>query len=86
MTNYDLANVAKVVFRDGVLQMFDSKKNQIYYENSEGFWYKREYDANGNLTYCEDSDGFWFKHEYDANGKLSYYDNSEGYKDGTPRL
>jgi hypothetical protein len=34
-----------------------SMGNVIYYENSKGFWYKREYDSNGNEIYYEDSDG-----------------------------
>jgi len=32
-----------------------------YYEDSEGFWHKREYDDNGNRTYYEDSDGNSFR-------------------------
>jgi hypothetical protein len=35
----------------------DSNGNQIYHENSAGYWYKREYDSNGNEIYYEDSDG-----------------------------
>ena len=29
----------------------------IYFENSNGHWFKREYDQNGNEIYYEDSDG-----------------------------
>ena len=35
----------------------DSNGNQIYCENSSGYWSKQEYDANGNLIYYENSDG-----------------------------
>ena len=35
----------------------DSNGNEIYHENSYGFWTKREYDSKGNQIYFEDSDG-----------------------------
>ena len=57
----------------------DKNGNEIYWEDSEGYWSKREYDINGNRIYCEYSDGFWFKSEYDAHGKEIYYEDSYGY-------
>jgi hypothetical protein len=35
----------------------DSNGQEIYYEYSNGSWFKREYDSNGNLIYYENSDG-----------------------------
>jgi hypothetical protein len=35
----------------------DKNGNQIYYENSDGFWVKLEYDSNGNEIYFENSSG-----------------------------
>jgi hypothetical protein len=35
----------------------DHNGNEIYYEVSEGFWWKSEYDSNGNRIYYEDSKG-----------------------------
>ena len=35
----------------------DSNSNQIYYEDSYGYWYKKEYDSNGNQIYYESSNG-----------------------------
>jgi hypothetical protein len=35
----------------------DSKGNVIYFEQSDGFWTKREWDSNGNRIYYEDSNG-----------------------------
>ena len=35
----------------------NSNDNIIYYENSHGYWYKREYDSKGNHIYYEDSNG-----------------------------
>ena len=39
------------------LRIKDLKGKTIYFENSNGYWEKREYDANGNLIYSEDSNG-----------------------------
>ena len=52
--------------------------NLIYYENSDGYWVKREYNAQGNQIYYENSNGYWSKSEYDANGNVMYYENSDG--------
>ena len=60
-------------------EIHDSNGNETYYEDSEGYWRKREYDANGNRTYFETSNGFWWKREYDSNGKLTYFEASNGY-------
>jgi len=53
---------------------------EIYYENSFGYWTKSEYDANGNTTRYEKSTGYWLKMEYDANGKLVYKETQDGIK------
>ena len=56
----------------------DSNDNQIYFENSNGFWVKTEYDSNGNEIYYENSNGFWAKREYDSNGNKIYFEDSDG--------
>ncbi len=60
----------------------DKNGNIIYYEESNGFWNKREYNYNarGNVIYFyyEDSNRFWSKFEYDDNGKEIYYETSNG--------
>ena len=56
----------------------DSNGKQIYFENSNGYWVKREYNSEGNKIYWKNSDGFWAKHEYDSNGKEIYWENSNG--------
>ena len=56
----------------------DKNGNEIYFENSTGYWYKYEYDSNGMKTYYEDSFGFWCKREYDSNGNRIYFENSDG--------
>jgi uncharacterized membrane protein len=57
----------------------DSNGNEIYYEESTGYWIKSEYDSEGNLIYWVNSDGYWRKSEYDSKGKDIYFENSNGY-------
>ena len=57
----------------------DKSGKVIYYEDSNGFWYKREFDNNGKVSYYENSYGNWEKWEYDNNnGKEVYFENSDG--------
>jgi hypothetical protein len=64
----------------------DKNNNEIYWEDSNGFWWKREYDPNNNLIYFEDSDGDWVKREYDSNNNQIYFENSEGgIEDNRPK-
>ena len=64
----------------------NSKGQEIYSENSNGFWYKREYDSDSNHIYAENCDGYWIKYEYDSNGNRIYYENSNGtIYDGRPK-
>ena len=37
--------------------VYDEKGNQIYFENSDGFWEKREYDEKGKEIYRENRNG-----------------------------
>ena len=57
----------------------DKHGNEIYYEDSDDFWIKREYDAHGNLIRYETSNLFWIKREYDAHGNCIRYENSDDY-------
>ena len=63
-------------FENGAFQMFNSNGNEIYFEESTGFWGKKEYDSNGNKIYFENSDGYWSKREYDSNGNEIYLEAS----------
>jgi len=58
--------------------IYDKDGNRIYYEHSDGLWYRKEYDARGNEIYWEDSTGYWIKREYDARGNEIYRENSHG--------
>ena len=46
---YNMSNIIK--------KEYDVNGNQIYFENSDGYWFKQEYDANNNRIYLESSDG-----------------------------
>jgi len=63
---------------NGDLEIRDKNGNNIYFEDSDGFWAKREYDSQGNQTYWENSDGYWAKREYNSQGNQIYYENSDG--------
>jgi len=39
------------------IELFDRNGNQIYYEDSNGYWWKQEFNQNGNQIYYEDSNG-----------------------------
>ena len=71
---------------NGELEIKDKNGNLIYYEDSTGFWTKREYDSQSNQIYFENSKGFWAKQEYDSQGNKMYYENSDGYvEDNRPK-
>ena len=63
---------------NGSLVIRNKNGNQIYYENSDGFWVKREYDSEGKEICYENSDGYWAKQGHDYEGNLIYYENSDG--------
>ena len=56
----------------------DSNGNEIYCENLDGFWIKREYDSNSNRTRFETSTGYWSICEYDEEDREIYWENSFG--------
>ena len=57
----------------------DKNGNEIYWEDSYGYWIKSEFDSKGNRIYCENSYGYWIKSEYDSKGNKIYYEDSIGY-------
>ena len=73
MTIAQQLNVTAFPFR---IKNADGKK--IYFEDSDGSWWKSERDSNGSQIYCRNSDGFWWKSERDANGNQIYFENSYG--------
>jgi hypothetical protein len=64
----------------------DKNNNKIYFEDSDGFWIKREFDKNNNPIYCETSNGYWDKQEFDKNNNEIYYERSNGtIRDNRPK-
>ena len=57
----------------------DENNNQMYYENSNASWVKREFDENNNQIYFENSNGYWVKKEFDENNNQLYYEDSEAF-------
>jgi hypothetical protein len=57
----------------------DENGNVIYYEDSDGWGYKREYDSNGNNIYYENCNGYWEKYEYNSNGNEIYCEDRNGW-------
>jgi hypothetical protein len=71
---------------NGDLEIKDKNGRLICYENSNGYWLKREFDSQGNLIYFENSNGYWAKWEYDSKGNQIYWENSDGViKDNRPK-
>ena len=46
------------------LDFFDENTYLIYFEDSTGYWSKREYDSNGTRTYYESSHGLIIDNRY----------------------
>ena len=63
---------------NGFLEIKDKNGKQIYYENSNGDWAKREYDSQGRQIYYEGSNGTWAKREWDSQSNEIYFENSLG--------
>ena len=61
-----------------VNRVFDIDNNEIYIEDSNGYWVKYEFNEDGNLTYVKDSKGYWIKSEYNEHGNIIYYEDSNG--------
>jgi len=57
----------------------DKDGNLIYYEDSTGFWIKREYDAHGNEILYKNSNDYWIKREWDAHGNEILYKDSSHF-------
>jgi len=64
--------------KDFPFEIKDNDGNLIYYEESNGYWSKKEYNSNGKVIYHENSYGPWQKWEYDSSENVIYYENSDG--------
>jgi len=59
------------------IRLFDENNNEIYFKNSVGYSWIKEYD--GNEIYFKDSEGYSWVQEFDGNNNEIYYKNSAGY-------
>jgi len=55
---------------------YDSRGNQIYFENIQGDWNKFEYDNESNQIYFEENGGLIL--EYDTRGNIIYSEERDG--------
>ena len=74
----ELKGTYKVICYATCFVVYDEKGNQIYFEDSNGYWDKWEYDEKGNEIYFENSSGNWAKWEYDKKGNRIYSEDSDG--------
>lgn len=65
-------------FEINSFKMFDVNNNDIYFEDSTGFWVKRTFDNNHNAIHYINSIGFWGKYKFDGRN-LIHFENSAGY-------
>ena len=76
--NMVLSKVFNQPITIGGRSVYDKNDNEIYYEDSDGSWEKKEYDTNDKRIYHEDSSGYWEKREYDKQGNIIYREGSIG--------
>jgi hypothetical protein len=65
--------------KDFPFSIKDANGNEIYFENSNGFWYINEWDADSREIYSINSNGYWWRGKYDVNGNTIYFECSTGY-------
>ena len=56
----------------------DNRGNEIYKQDSNGYWCESTYDDNNNKLTFKNSDGYWCESTYDDNGNGLTYKNSYG--------
>jgi hypothetical protein len=76
---YVFSGIFGKLVRIGGFGIYDENNNEIYWEESDGFWEKSEYDINNRIIYSENYNGEWEKREYDEYGRMTYKENSDGY-------
>ena len=63
---------------EGNFELFNAAGKQVYYENSKGYWARREYNEADQEVYVQTCTGYWHKCEYNDEGKQFYFENSLG--------
>lgn len=78
-----IAQKANHNFDDGDFELFDENGNNIYWENSEGYWIVQKFDDLNNKLLYKDSDGHYTKFVYDENGNIVYFEDPDFGAKGT---
>lgn len=78
MTNLRTEYEARMGKVDGTLELYNAAGKQVYYENSKGYWARREYNEADQEVYVQTCTGYWEKHEYNEAGKEVYFESSFG--------
>lgn len=52
----------------------------VYFETSDGFWYRKELDKKGNVVFRKDSNGKLLVREFDEDNKVIYCATEDGVK------
>lgn len=60
------------------ISLFNGAGNQVYYENSDGFWWKQRYDEKQRIVYFENSYGRRESSMYTTSGKHITNISSDG--------
>jgi len=79
LTNKHMTIAQQLNITDFPFTINNAADKEIYYEDSTGYWFKKEYNGNGNVARWEDSTGYWAKWEYNANGNVARREDSTGY-------
>lgn len=58
----------------------DEYGNLIFYQNSNGWWWRKEFDDRGNCLYHADASGWWVRNTYNENNEKIGYENYLGIK------
>lgn len=56
----------------------DQWDNLVFYKNSNGWWWRKEFDERGNCLYHGDASGWWVRNTYDENNNRIGYENYLG--------
>jgi hypothetical protein len=67
-------NVKKFPF-----EIKNDNRQTIYYEESDGDWFKQEFDDKGCLIHYENNRGFYYNREFNSDGNVIYFEDYFGF-------
>ncbi len=62
-------DIYRIEKEEGYVYGYDKDGLEVYYEDADEYWRKREYNKQGLEKYCENSNKYWRKTEY-KDGKV----------------